>query len=138
MRCAVTAISTDSSAWIEYLRGTGSAVDIKFQRLVRSGDPLVIPAIVLTEILRGYGDDLQAKRVEQRLLRHPILRHESPDDFVLAAALHRKARRAGHTVRGSIDCLIAASCIRAGSTLLHADADFDRLASCSDLAIYPV
>jgi predicted nucleic acid-binding protein len=58
------------------------------------------------------------------------------EDFVLAADLYRTARDAGVTVRKTLDCLIAASCVRTGAPLLHADADFDRLASCTPLRLW--
>lgn len=51
-----------------------------------------------------------------------------------AAGLHRAARESGVTIRGTVGCLIAAICIREGATLLHADADFDRLAEISELS----
>jgi predicted nucleic acid-binding protein len=68
----------------------------------------------------------------------PILRLEGLDDFALAAELYRRARQAGVTIRKTLDCLIAAPCVRSGAPLLHADADFDRLASCSSLRIWPL
>lgn len=66
----------------------------------------------------------------------PILRLENLDDFSLATALYRKARRAGVTIRKTLDCLIAAPCVREGAPILHADEDFDRLASCTDLEVF--
>jgi predicted nucleic acid-binding protein len=63
-------------------------------------------------------------------------KQESLEDFVLAASLYRTARDQGVTIRNTLDCLIAAPCIRTGAPLLHADADFDRLASCSPLRIF--
>jgi predicted nucleic acid-binding protein len=47
-------------------------------------------------------------------------------------------RRAGVTIRKTLDCLIAVPCVRAEAPLLHADADFDRLASCTALRLYPL
>jgi len=49
---------------------------------------------------------------------------------------YRTARRHGVTIRKTLDCLIAAPCVRAAAPLLHADADFDRLATCTPLRIY--
>ena len=66
----------------------------------------------------------------------PILRLDGLDDFVLAAELYRAARKAGVTIRKTLDCLIAAPCVRTGAPLLHADADFDRLARCTSLRIW--
>lgn len=65
-----------------------------------------------------------------------MLRLEAPDDFALAAQLYRDARRSGVTIRKTLDCLIAAPCVRTGAPLLHADAGFDRLASCTPLRVY--
>jgi hypothetical protein len=59
----------------------------------------------------------------------------STDDHLYAAELYRTARRRGHTVRSTIDCLIAAVCVREESILLHRDRDYDHLASCSPLRI---
>jgi predicted nucleic acid-binding protein len=74
--------------------------------------------------------------VEEHLGRFPILRLASLADFSLAASLYRRARRAGVTVRRTLDCLIAATCIQANAPILHADDDFDRLASCTPLRIF--
>ena len=57
-------------------------------------------------------------------------------DFALAASPYRTARREGATVRKTLDCLIAAPCVRTGAPLLHADSDFDSLASCTPLRIF--
>ena len=77
--------------------------------------------------------DEQAELVERHLRAFPVLRL---DDFALAADLYRTARGAGVAVRKTLDCLIAAPCVRTGAPLLHADADFDRLASCTPLRIF--
>ena len=44
-------------------------------------------------------------------------------------------RRGGETVRRLIDCLIAATAIRTGVSVLHADTDFDRLARLTSLRV---
>jgi hypothetical protein len=47
--------------------------------------------------------------------------------------MYRICRRNGETVRKLIDCLIASITIRAGLSILHADADFEVLARHTDL-----
>jgi predicted nucleic acid-binding protein len=74
--------------------------------------------------------------LDAHLQAFPSLRLESLEDFALAADLHRSARRRGLAIRKTLDCLIAAPCVRTGAPLLHADADFDRLASCTSLRIH--
>ena len=82
----------------------------------------------------------EARLVERHLRAFPLLRLDGLDDFVLTADLYRTARAAGVTVRKTIDCLIAAPCVRTGAPtgapLLHCDADFDRLAKCTPLRVY--
>jgi predicted nucleic acid-binding protein len=91
---------------------------------------------VLTEILQALPSEREARLVERQMRAFPILRLESLDDFSLAAQLYRTARRAGVTIGKTIDCLIAAPCVRTGASLLHADADFDRLATCTPLKVF--
>jgi predicted nucleic acid-binding protein len=87
-------------------------------------------------VLQGLGSEDEAELVERHLRAFPILRLEGLDDFALAASLYRAARAQGVTIRMTLHCLIAAPCVRTGAPLLHADADFDRLASCSPLRIF--
>ncbi|MGH2750753.1 MAG: hypothetical protein ACRDK3_07760 [Actinomycetota bacterium] len=58
------------------------------------------------------------------------------DDFSLAARLYREERRAGVTIRKTLDYLITAPWAREGGPILHSDDDFDRLASCTQLKVF--
>ena len=55
-------------------------------------------------------------------------------DYVAAAGLHRTCASAGVTA-STVDCLIAAVCIREKMTLLTVDADFQRIARLSPLKL---
>ncbi len=103
--------------------------------LIEAGGPIALTDIVITEILQGLRSDREARLVERYLQAFPILRLEGVDDFVLAAELYRRARRAGVTIRKTLDCLIAAPCVRTAA-LLHADTDFDQLAKCTPLRVF--
>ena len=92
--------------------------------------------MIFTEVLQGLRSEDEAELVDRHLRAFPILRLEGLDDFALAASLYRTARSHGVKIRKRLDCLIAAPCVRTGAPLLHADADFDRLASCSSLRIF--
>jgi predicted nucleic acid-binding protein len=50
-----------------------------------------------------------------------------------AVELYRAARRAGFTLRSSIDCLMAASALRHDVGVLHLDRDYTALARVSQL-----
>jgi predicted nucleic acid-binding protein len=44
--------------------------------------------------------------------------------------------RAAGTIRRTLDCLIAAVCVRESSAILHNDGDFDHLAAVTELIIH--
>ncbi|HET6547130.1 MAG TPA: PIN domain nuclease [Solirubrobacter sp.] len=129
-------IVVDTSVWIDVLNETPTAQADECVRLIERGEPVALTDVVLTEVLQGLRSDDEARLVERQLRAFPILRLDGLEDFVLAAELYRTARAAGVTIRKTLDCLIAAPCVRTGAPLLHADVDFDRLAECTTLRLY--
>jgi predicted nucleic acid-binding protein len=125
-------ILVDTSAWVEFLRGTNSAVcnrvDAALAADVATCDPIRM------EVLAGARDDRHLSDL-RRLLARARTMPTGPADFESAASLYRTCRRNGETVRKLIDCLIAAVAIREAIPLLHADSDFDVLARHSALQI---
>ena len=129
-------IVVDTSVWVDVLNARDSPGARRCVELIEGGAPVALTDVVLTEVLQGMRSDRESRLVERHLRAFPVLRLESLEDFVLAAALYRRARSAGITIRKTLDCLIAAPCVRTNAPLLHADADFDRLASCTDLRVF--
>ena len=132
-------VVVDSSVWVDVFRGRTETPHVaEFIRLVEEDAGIALTDIVLTEILQGLSEERDLRRVERRLADFDLLRLETPHDFGVAARLHRNARHAGLTIRRTLDCLIAAVCIREETELLHNDRDFDRLAETSELRLHPV
>jgi predicted nucleic acid-binding protein len=129
-------IVVDTSVWIDVLTGRRTKQARRCAELIEAGDPVALTDVIFAEILQGLSSDAEAQEVEKHLRAFPVLRLEGLDDFALAAHLYRTARTKGVTIRNTLDCLIAAPCVRTGAPLLHSDADFDRLASCSPLRIF--
>lgn len=129
-------IVVDTSVWIDVLNDAPAPQAQRCVELIESGQPIALTDVILTEVLQGLRSDREAAVVERHLRAFPILRLEDLDDFVLAARLYRMARRTGVIIRKTLDCLIAAPCVRTGAPLLHADEDFDRLATCTPLRIW--
>ena len=125
-------ILIDTSAWIEFLRGTGSAADTRVEDLL--GDDIATCDAVRMEVLAGARDDAHLTSLRGLLARATSLPTTSAD-YEQAAGLYRTCRRNGETVRKLIDCLIASVAIREGCPVLHADADFDVLARHTPLRI---
>lgn len=126
-------ILIDSSAWIEFLRDTGSAVCEEVDRLLDAGIATCDP--VRMEILAGARDEEHLRQLRGLLARATSL-PTGPADYESAASLYRTCRREGETVRKLIDCLIAAVAIRADLPILHADADFEVLGRHTPLAVH--
>jgi predicted nucleic acid-binding protein len=126
-------ILLDTSAWIEFLRGTGSFVCDEVDRLL-AADIAVCDATRM-EVLAGARDEGHLRQLRGLLARATVL-PTGPADYESAAALYRTCRRHGETVRKLIDCLIAAIAIREHVTVLHADTDFDALARHTALEIH--
>lgn len=127
-------ILVDTSAWVEFLRGTNSPVCEAVDRLL-GGDLASCDAISM-ELLAGARDERQLAQLRGLLARATML-PTMPAEFESAAALYRSCRSHGATVRKLIDCLIAAVAIGADVEVLHADADFATLARHTDLRIHP-
>ena len=129
-------IVVDTSVWVDLLNDRDTARARRCADLIEDGAPVGLTDVVLTEVLQGLRSDREAKLVERHLRVFPILRLDTLDDHVLAASLYRQARQSGVTIRKTLDCLIAAPCVRSGSPLLHDDRDFDLLASCTALTVF--
>lgn len=104
---------------------------------INADSGIALTDVILTEVLQGIRSGRQLRMVEAGLAPFNVLRLRSRDDFRNAAALYRLARKQGITIRRTLDCLIAAVCIREAVPILHHDSDFDRLASCTDLQVHP-
>jgi predicted nucleic acid-binding protein len=121
-------ILADTSAWVEYDRATGSAVDQRLTALIASDGPVAVTEPVVMEVLAGARNDQRESELRRLLLRFHLLTFDVVADFDGAARIYRRCRRAGVTPRGMVDCLIAAVALRRGALLLSQDADLDRLA----------
>jgi predicted nucleic acid-binding protein len=123
-------ILVDTSVWIEVMRRR-DPLDLVRTVVI---DEVVTCLPVIQEILQGISDPGAYRVAHGALFALPILENPLGSDvFVEAADLFRAARRAGLSVRSSVDCLIAACAIRHDVTVLHRDRDFSSLARVSQL-----
>jgi predicted nucleic acid-binding protein len=127
-------IVVDTSAWVEFLRGTGSRTAVALRSAVAGGDSLGVPDVVRLELLAGAAE-AGVDGLRRFLARFEPLPTSSPGDHDVAAALYRRARARGSTVRSLVDCLVAASALRLGAPVLARDRDYEVLASVSDLEL---
>lgn len=127
-------ILVDTSAWVEFLRDTGSEVCVAVDRLLDA--ELAICDAVSMEVLAGARDERHLLQLRGLLGRATVL-PTTPADYERASSMYRACRASGETARKLIDCLIGAVAIRAGAEVLHADADFSVLARHTELRVHP-
>jgi predicted nucleic acid-binding protein len=92
---------------------------------------------IYQEVVQGVFSEREFERVSEYLgsqtFYHPVDPVESHRE---AARMYFDCRRAGVTIRSSIDCLIARVAIEHGLILLHDDRDFEEMAEViPDLAL---
>jgi predicted nucleic acid-binding protein len=121
-------ILADTSAWVEYDRATGSAVDQRMTTLIEGGGSIGVTEPVVMEVLAGARNDRREADLRRLLLRFDLLAFDSAADFDAAVRIYRRCRHAGVTPRGLIDCMVASVAWRSGASLLAQDADLDRVA----------
>jgi predicted nucleic acid-binding protein len=123
-------ILVDTSAWIRTFRRR-DPLDLEAHADI--GD-VVTCLPVVQEVLQGFRDERAYKVAREALLALPRV----DDPLALgrveeAVELYRRARRAGLTVRSSVDCIVAASALHHDLEVLHDDRDYGAIAKVSPL-----
>jgi predicted nucleic acid-binding protein len=120
----------DSSVWIEYFRPSGSAKIKARVRNILESEEAVTCGIVVVEILRGARTEKDLRILRDSLTSLPgipingeVIERASRWGFLL----DRKGKQVPTTD------LIIASCAQKKARLLHADKDFEVIASVCDL-----
>jgi predicted nucleic acid-binding protein len=117
-------VIVDTTVWVDYLNDVATPeTDWLDEQLARR--PLGLLDLMVCEILQGLASDEEAARVLRNLRRFQLFETGGLDLAVAAARNYRRLRAQGHTVRKTIDCLIATYCLRERHSLLHGDRDFD-------------
>lgn len=129
-------IVVDSSVLIDFLRGKSSPEVQLLRRLDAEASLFAIPTVCCQEVLQGVRGEREWDLVASYLATQRRLDSDDPwRTHTSTARLYFDARRRGLTPRSTVDCWIAALTIEADAELLHADADFDRLAEVSALRV---
>lgn len=123
----------DSSAWVEFFRNTGSPTCSEVDRLLDS--EFAICDAIRMEVLAGARDTQHLVALRGALAAATQL-PTTAAHYDQAAEMYRTCRRNGVTVRKMLDCLIASVAMSADVPVLHADRDFDMLASCTPLRVH--
>jgi predicted nucleic acid-binding protein len=117
-------VIVDTTVVIDYLNGIVTPQTTWFDREA-TRQRLGLVDLTVCEVLQGLRSERDAARVLSALREFEIYSSGGLELAVLAAKHYRDLRSRGRTVRRTVDCLIAAFCLREGHALLHTDRDFD-------------
>jgi hypothetical protein len=117
-------ILVDTSVWADYFNGRETPETATLDKIL-STDEIVIGDIILAEVLQGFRSDPDYEAARQALMRLRQVAMLNPELAVQSARNYRQLRKAGITIRKTLDCLIATYCIENQVELLHCDRDFD-------------
>jgi predicted nucleic acid-binding protein len=130
-------IVVDTSAWVEFDRATGSAVDERLTGLISTDGQLAVTEPIIAEVAAGARTDEREAALRRLLARARLLPFDSVTDFDGAVTVYRRCRQAGVTPRGLVDCMIVAVALRNGAAILAHDADLARIAEVVPLQLDP-
>ncbi len=129
-------IVVDTTVWIDFLEARGTPFDLHLDELIKQKAPLALTDIIYCEVLQGILEGPKFHRVRELLRTYPIFRVRGLGTFEHAAEIYRACRRRGFTVRNTVDCLIAATCLEGGTELYQNDRDFEAIARVQGLRLY--
>ena len=115
----------DTSVWVDLLRGAGSRG--RLEGAIAGDDPY-LTRFTQMELLMGAVREDQWRRLES-YLDGQLYVEADRGTWRRAARTLFELRRAGKTVRSSMDCCIAEVAIANEATLLHRDRDFEVIAT---------
>lgn len=119
----------DTSAWLDYLKGTKSLVVTKLTEVMDQHIPFGITGVIYQEILQGADTENDFALLEEyfgtQCFYHP---RDLVETYRNAAALYARCRRRGVTPRSAVDCFIAQVAIEHELRLIHSDRDFTAMA----------
>ena len=128
-------ILVDTSVWIDALNGRKNVQSDLLGRLIDDNANIVLCPIIIQELLQGIRYDKDYQKVKEDLAGFEVLHFDPVEAAYGAAALYRKARKEGITIRKSNVCLIAFYAISCKATLLHNDGDFKKITKFSSLKL---
>ncbi|QQO10389.1 type II toxin-antitoxin system VapC family toxin [Breznakiella homolactica] len=118
-------ILVDTSVLIGYFKGAVGKAYQQFDEIIENNVPFGINNVIYQEILQGSKTEKEfdeLKEYLQTVLFYDI--HNGNHSYEKAAFMYFKCRKAGVTVRSSIDLIIAQTAIENNLYLLHSDNDF--------------
>jgi len=119
----------DTSVMIDYFKGIDNKKSLLFENILKNHLPFGISSYTYQELLQGARDESEFAKLKTYLSTQRIyFLPENLETYESAAQIYYKLRRAGKTIRSTIDILISQTAIFYDLFVLHNDSDFDIIA----------
>lgn len=121
-------VLVDTSVLINVLRDIQNPSTEKFFTLEENKIPFGITSLIYQEVLQGASSENAFLFLKEYLSSQTF--YESLDPILEAensAKIYFKCRKAGITIRSTIDCSIVQTCLTHNLYLLHNDSDFTNI-----------
>lgn len=118
----------DTSVWIGFLEGGDHWTKERLKEKLKDRESILYTEMILLEIIQGIRERKGREQIE-RMFGSFVSTPQKRSTTLLAAEIYQELQRKGFRIRSIIDCLIAATAIETGASVLHKDRDFDYIAN---------
>lgn len=131
-------VLVDTSVLISFFKGIDNQATGKFEQILTNNLPFGINNFIYQELLQGVATEKDFKRLKDYLATQKFYELQNGrKSYEDSALMFYKCRKAGFTIRSTIDFLIAQTAIENNLFLLHDDRDYDNMATViKELKIY--
>lgn len=120
-------VLVDTSAWIDFFKGQPSPHRAAVARLIADQQEICTCGVIVAEVFQGLRRDRGLAELLALFRELTFLEASGIDVHLRAADVYRALRRQGHTVRSTIDCLIAVLAEENNCSVLARDRDLETL-----------
>ena len=118
-------ILVDTSILIDFFKGKAHEGTTKFDSVLLKSIPFGINSIIFQEVLQGSRSEKEYKLLKDYLSKQTFFHpKDAVESFADAARIYFDCRKAGITIRSTIDCIIAQTALEHDLLLLHNDRVF--------------
>jgi len=117
----------DTSVWIDFLEGGNHWTKKRLKEKLNDRESILYTEMILLEIIQGIRERKGREQIE-RMFGSLVSAPQKRSTTLLAAEIYQELQKKGFRIRSIIDCLIAATAIETGASILHKDRDFEYIA----------
>jgi len=120
-------VLVDTSVWADFLNGYPSPQAAALAELLEGDDELCTCGTIVAEVFQGLRREEGRRAIQRSFEDLTFLEPSSIRLYFRAADVYRRLREVGHTVRSTIDCVIAVIAEENGCYVLARDRDMDAI-----------